>query len=170
MKPGLDGRYHYLYITTHIVTGQIYIGIRTTTVHPYEDTYIGSGSRIKDIDNSLLHKTVLSTFETRNYALMAEMMLVNEEFCLREDTLNCRLGGERGKLIDNGRVMQGIAAAKLAGKFNGRPATVDTQAIKEALDNGNSIMKTAALCGVSKSTVQRVKKEMKQEVINSITS
>ena len=63
---------------------------------------------------------------------------------------------ERSILLERQR--EGIAIAKKAGKFTGRPATVDTQAIIDALKGGNSISKTAKLCGVSKSTVQRVKK------------
>ena len=64
---------------------------------------------------------------------------------------------ERSILLERQR--EGIAIAKKAGKFTGRPATVDTQAIIDALKVGNSISKTAALCGVSKSTVQRAKKD-----------
>ena len=64
---------------------------------------------------------------------------------------------ERSILLERPR--EGIAIAKKAGKFTGRPATVDTQAIIDALKVGNSISKTAALCGVSKSTVQRAKKD-----------
>mgnify|MGYP003125776427 FL=1 len=54
--------------------------------------------------------------------------------------------------------MEGIRKAKAAGKFTGRPPTVDKQAIIDALNDGNSIRKTAILCGVSNSTVQRVKR------------
>jgi DNA invertase Pin-like site-specific DNA recombinase len=57
---------------------------------------------------------------------------------------------ERSILLERQR--EGIAIAKKAGKFTGRPATVDTQAIIDALKVGNSISKTAALCGVSQST------------------
>tara|TARA_R110002153_G_scaffold13412_1_gene49927 strand:+ start:1324 stop:1875 length:552 start_codon:yes stop_codon:yes gene_type:complete len=64
---------------------------------------------------------------------------------------------ERSILLERQR--EGIAVAKKAGKFTGRPATVDTQAIIDALKVGNSISKTAVLCGVSKSTVQRAKKD-----------
>jgi len=63
---------------------------------------------------------------------------------------------ERTILLERQR--EGIAVAKKAGKYKGRPATVDTQAIIDALNAKNSLSKTAKLCGVSISTVQRVKK------------
>ena len=63
---------------------------------------------------------------------------------------------ERSILLERQR--EGIAVAKKAGKFTGRPATIDKQAVIDALKSGNSISKTAKLCGVSMSTVQRIKK------------
>ena len=55
------------------------------------------------------------------------------------------------------RQREGIEIAK-AGKFTGRKATIDNQKILETLKAGNSISKTAEICGVSKSSVQRAKK------------
>ena len=56
------------------------------------------------------------------------------------------------------RQREGIALAKAQGKFTGRKATIDTQKILETLAVGNSISKTAELCGVSMSSVQRAKR------------
>ena len=56
------------------------------------------------------------------------------------------------------RQREGIALAKAQGKFTGRKATIDTQKILETLAAGNSISKTAEICGVSMSSVQRAKK------------
>jgi len=56
------------------------------------------------------------------------------------------------------RQREGIALAKAQGKYTGRRATIDNQKILETLSAGNSICKTAEICGVSKSSVQRAKK------------
>jgi len=56
------------------------------------------------------------------------------------------------------RQREGIALAKAQGKFTGRKATIDNQKILETLAAGNSISKTADICGVSMSSVQRAKK------------
>lgn len=63
---------------------------------------------------------------------------------------------ERSILLERQR--EGSALAKAKGKFTGRKATIDTQRILDTLNAGNSIRKTAELCGVSMSSVQRAKK------------
>ena len=63
---------------------------------------------------------------------------------------------ERSILLERQR--EGIAAAKKLGKFTGRPPTIDKQKILDTLKEGNSIRKTAEICGVSFSTVQRAKR------------
>lgn len=62
---------------------------------------------------------------------------------------------ERSILLE--RQKEGIAIAKKMGKFTGRKATIDNQKILETLAAGNSISKTAEICGVSMSSVQRAK-------------
>lgn len=63
---------------------------------------------------------------------------------------------ERSILLERQR--EGIALAKEQGKFTGRKATIDNQKVLEILKAGNSISKTAEICGVSMSSVQRAKK------------
>jgi DNA invertase Pin-like site-specific DNA recombinase len=63
---------------------------------------------------------------------------------------------ERSILLERQR--EGIEIAKKAGKFTGRPPSIDNQKILDTLKAGNSINKTAEICGVSKSSVQRAKK------------
>ncbi|ELB2795691.1 recombinase family protein [Vibrio alginolyticus] len=62
---------------------------------------------------------------------------------------------ERQMLLE--RQAEGIAKAKVAGKYKGRTATVDRQAILDYLESGLSIRKTAQKLGVGVSTVQRAK-------------
>jgi DNA invertase Pin-like site-specific DNA recombinase len=64
---------------------------------------------------------------------------------------------ERSMLLERQR--EGIEKAKRAGKYKGRPASIDREKILELLGSGMSIRKTAAAAGVAVSTVQRVKAE-----------
>ena len=52
-----------------------------------------------------------------------------------------------------------IVVVKAAGKFKGRPKSIDNHEIRRILAEGNSISKTANLLGVSMSSVQRAKRE-----------
>jgi DNA invertase Pin-like site-specific DNA recombinase len=64
---------------------------------------------------------------------------------------------ERSMLLERQR--EGIAKAKAAGKYKGKQRTVSREAVKECLDNGMSIRKTAAHIGCGPSAVQIIKKE-----------
>ncbi len=64
---------------------------------------------------------------------------------------------ERSILLE--RQKEGIAAAKKAGKFKGRPQSADRKRIYMMLDEGLSMRATARECDVSLSTVTRVKNE-----------
>lgn len=63
---------------------------------------------------------------------------------------------ERELMLERQR--EGIAKAKAEGKYKGRPATVDKEAIVQALKDGNSFRKVAKEFEVSLSTVQRAVK------------
>lgn len=56
------------------------------------------------------------------------------------------------------RQAEGIAAAKLKGKYKGRPPKIDYQELQRVRSQGLSISKTAEMFGVSKSSVQRAGK------------
>jgi DNA invertase Pin-like site-specific DNA recombinase len=62
---------------------------------------------------------------------------------------------ERSMMLERQR--EGIAKAKLKGKFKGRKPTVDKEAILKLLAEGNSMRKVAAMTNTSLSTVTRVK-------------
>ena len=64
---------------------------------------------------------------------------------------------ERSIMLERQR--EGIAVAKAAGKYKGRPKKIDNHEIRRILAEGNSISKTANLLGVSMSSVQRAKRE-----------
>lgn len=63
---------------------------------------------------------------------------------------------ERELMLERQR--EGIAKAKDEGKYKGRPATVDKEAIVQALKDGKSFRKVAKEFEVSLSTVQRAVK------------
>ena len=65
---------------------------------------------------------------------------------------------ERSMIVE--RVNAGLARARAQGKTLGRPRSADDDAIRAALAVGNGILKTAQLCGVGTSAVQRVKAGM----------
>lgn len=65
---------------------------------------------------------------------------------------------ERSMIVE--RVNAGLARARAQGKRLGRPRSTDDAAIRARLAAGNGILKTAKLCGVGSSAVQRVKAEM----------
>lgn len=60
------------------------------------------------------------------------------------------------------RQKEGIAAAKAKGKFKGRRPTIDNDEILRLVSQGKSIAQTAAILGVSKSSVQRAKRQQRQ--------
>lgn len=55
------------------------------------------------------------------------------------------------------RQLEGIAKAKAKGVYKGRPATIDAQAIQEALAAGESPAALAKRLGVARSTVYRLR-------------
>ena len=54
------------------------------------------------------------------------------------------------------RQLEGIAKAKAEGRYKGRPATVDAEAIRAALAGGDKPMAIAKRFNVARSTVYRV--------------
>lgn len=60
---------------------------------------------------------------------------------------------ERSIMLE--RQKEGIEAAKRAGKYTGRKATIDYKRIKQLQSEGYSIAKTAEMMNISKSSVQR---------------
>jgi DNA invertase Pin-like site-specific DNA recombinase len=91
-----------------------------------------------------LHQQAVDTSTPAGRALF-QMMGVFAEF-------------ERAMIVE--RVNAGLDRARAQGKTLGRPRTTKESAIKASLAAGNGILKTAKLCGVGSSAVQRVKAEM----------
>lgn len=64
---------------------------------------------------------------------------------------------EREMMLERQR--EGIAKAKLAGKYRGKPNTIDRQPVWDLLDQGLSIRKVAAELDISPVSVQKIKFE-----------
>jgi DNA invertase Pin-like site-specific DNA recombinase len=64
---------------------------------------------------------------------------------------------EREMILE--RQKEGIAKAKLAGKYKGKPNTIDRQSVWDLLEQGISIRKVAAELGISPVSVQKIKFE-----------
>jgi hypothetical protein len=157
-------RYHYLYMIEHMFTGKFYLGIRSCDCKPEEDTsYMGSGSNLKDISNKLLRKKILSTFADRSIADAVETLIVNEDFCFREDTFNMRTGGEHGILIDRHRQREGIAKAKERGVYKGRKPSVDVEKVRELKAEGLGASAIAKQMGIGRASVYRAMEDGKYE-------
>lgn len=61
------------------------------------------------------------------------------------------------------RQLAGIAKAKAQGKYRGRPSTLDKDAIRKMLEDGQSHAQIARNVGCSTKSVQRVRQDMEEE-------
>jgi hypothetical protein len=95
--------YHYIYQITNKINGHIYIGVRQSKVRPEDDVgYMGSGKVVKSailkygIEN--FKKNIISLYDNRDQAMIAEAEIVNFDFVQRTDTYNLKPGGRGGSV------------------------------------------------------------------------
>lgn len=90
--------HYFLYKTTNLVNGKIYVGKHITK--KLNDGYIGSGKLLKRAINKYGKENfkfeILSFYDNEVDLNRAEAELVTEEFCLRKDTYNLCVGGKGG--------------------------------------------------------------------------
>ena len=88
--------YHYVYKTTNLINGKIYIVIHST--EDLDDNYIGSGVAFRHAVNKYgkenFHKEIIYQCSTREEASNMEATLVTESFCLKSTNYNMRTGGD----------------------------------------------------------------------------
>lgn len=115
----------YVYRTTFLPTGQIYVGYHGSD-DIASDPYIGSGIVISHLlrkyGTEFFHRQILYTFESELEARKMEESIVNAEFIARKDVLNICLGGQGGSgvaacLSKEQRLLNAkMAAQKLRGR------------------------------------------------------
>lgn len=102
----------YVYQTTCLVNGKIYIGIHMSD-DIENDSYLGSGVALKNAIEKYgwwsFKREILFTFNTLEEASNKEAELVNEEFLAREDVYNIMLGGKSS--YTNESLTRGVEAA-----------------------------------------------------------
>ena len=109
-------------------------------LHALVDQITGLGVTLRFVKESL-------TFSADSSDPMSQLML---------SMLGAVYQFERSIMLERQR--EGIAKAKAAGKFKGRPPAIDADEIRKKLAEGLSFRKTAQALGVSLSTVQRAAK------------
>lgn len=99
-------KYRYIYKTTNIVNGKIYIGQRTT-ININDKKYLGSGKvlhlAIKKYGKNSFKKEILCFCVSKQELNRIEKEIVNREFILRKDTYNISIGGWGGCQGPEGR-------------------------------------------------------------------
>jgi hypothetical protein len=115
--------FFYLYQITNLVNNKIYIGVHSTK--DINDGYMGSGvniqSAIKKYGIKNFNKVILFTFDNVEDMYAKEKEIVTEEFLLRKDTYNLRIGGTGGFDYINKNNLSGFYNTEVARK--GRQST-----------------------------------------------
>lgn len=90
--------FYTVYKITNLKNDKIYIGTHQT--NNLDDGYMGSGTVICNAVNKHgkenFKKEILHFLDSKEEMYLKEKEIVNEEFLLREDTYNLRLGGDGG--------------------------------------------------------------------------
>ena len=102
---------HYIYKTTNLINGKIYIG-KHSSQNIETDNYLGSGKilkkAIKKYGRQNFKKQVLHVFSIEEQAYLKQKDIVDQQFLSRKDTYNITLGG-RGSWF----FKRGMSAARL---------------------------------------------------------
>lgn len=90
--------YHFIYKTTNLINGKIYIGAHSTD--NINDSYLGSGvllhRAIKKYGRENFQREIIHFCENSEELYQLEREIVNEEFIVRDDVYNVTLGGGGG--------------------------------------------------------------------------
>jgi hypothetical protein len=96
----IDKKHHYLYKTVNLITGQEYIGARSTDSTIESDSYLGSGKyllrSVKKYGRCNFTKVILEIFENSKSLYEAERAAVSREYVDLPNTFNIKVGGYGG--------------------------------------------------------------------------
>lgn len=91
-------KYYFMYKTTNLVNGKIYIGVHST--NNIDDGYLGSGlailNAISKYGKENFIREIIEYFDNMEDAYIKETEIVNIEFKNRKDTYNLSVGGIGG--------------------------------------------------------------------------
>lgn len=91
-------KYYFIYRTTNLINGKIYIGVHFT--NNILDNYLGSGKVFKSAllkyGKENFNREILYRFQNRQQAFFCESIIVDKAFIERSDTYNTSLGGRAG--------------------------------------------------------------------------
>ena len=92
--------YYYIYKTTNIVNQKYYIGRRESRVPPSDDSYLGSGKRlkaaIKKYGKQSFIKEVLEMVDDHETLVEREKKIVDEQLVNDRNCYNLAIGGHGG--------------------------------------------------------------------------
>lgn len=97
--------YHYIYMTTCLITGRYYVGMHSTD--NLEDGYLGSGKQLgysrKKYGDQNHRKVILEMHQTRETLKFREKEIVNEQFLKNPLCMNLQIGGGGGFINEEHR-------------------------------------------------------------------
>lgn len=139
--------FHYTYRTTNIITGDFYLGVRSSKKSPEKDPYLGSGVKIfnaiRKYGKTSFKKEVLETFPSRNDADDAEEVLIAQHLG-KTDCYNIAPGGNGSARL--GKKTPAEVYEKIAAKQRGVPKpkhTAEANARKSERMKGVGVVQTA---------------------------
>lgn len=95
---GVDGCYHFVYVTTNLKNGKFYVGKHSTK--RLSDGYYGSGliiaRAVKKYGVDTFSCRPVAFFETSDLAFEFEALMVDADLVSRKDCYNKKLGGDGG--------------------------------------------------------------------------
>lgn len=98
----------YIYKTTNLINGMIYIGVHKETLKDKKKTYYGSSKWLKGeiykYKECNFKKEILFYFNSLKEAYIMEKIIVNTSFIMREDTYNLTLGGDWAESNNRGLI------------------------------------------------------------------
>ena len=162
--------YHFVYKTTNLVNGKIYIGFHKTD--NLDDEYLGSGTllvqAIKKYGKENFKREILKFFDNVTDALKYERFLVSEEFIKRDDNYNIVVGGNPAPTKSNSKTIGSRIDESTKINFNGEYVGSYAQVCRK-LKLSVSKRSIILLCGDTSSGYTFDDEQLNDEVIQYVS-